>query len=300
MKYGTPAAFRQAVETRLLAHSKATGLSLDRLRKTVVFERFLARLLIAAPGRWLLKGGFALDLRFGTRARATRDIDLSRTGGADEATSDLIATQGVDCADHFVFAVERTDDLDEMLEGAAVRYRVTASLAGRRFEQVIVDVGFMDPPPAATDTLTTSDLLAFAGLEPVLLPVISLELQVAEKVHAYTGVYGAAGHPSTRVKDLVDLVVVSQNAALRAGELRDALRITFEGRGAQSLPGSLPRPPAEWRIPYRRLAMTVGVEAELSVGHALAGAFLDPVLGNAAMDAAMWEPSQRTWSTADP
>jgi hypothetical protein len=60
------------VETRLLAHSRATSLSLDRLRKQVVFERLIARLVVAAPNRWVLKGGFALDLRLGARARSTK------------------------------------------------------------------------------------------------------------------------------------------------------------------------------------------------------------------------------------
>jgi hypothetical protein len=148
MRYATPAAFRTALEARLLVHSKATSLTLDRLRKQVVFERLLARLLVAAPGRWVLKGGFALDLRLGTRARPTKDLDLARGDAVEQATADLLAAQAVDLGDYFVFTVERSEELDDVLEGAAVRYRVTASLAGRRFEQVVVDVGFGDPLPA--------------------------------------------------------------------------------------------------------------------------------------------------------
>jgi len=34
-----------------------------RERKRVAFDRLLARLIAVAPGRWILKGGFALDLR---------------------------------------------------------------------------------------------------------------------------------------------------------------------------------------------------------------------------------------------
>jgi len=42
MKYKSGAAFRQALEQRLLNRSRATGTSLVRLRKAVVFDRLLA------------------------------------------------------------------------------------------------------------------------------------------------------------------------------------------------------------------------------------------------------------------
>ena len=42
-----------------------------RDRKRVAFDRLLARLAATAPDRWLLKGGFALDLRLAERARST-------------------------------------------------------------------------------------------------------------------------------------------------------------------------------------------------------------------------------------
>ena len=71
MKYRTDIAFRTALERRLLTHSQMTGLALTRLRKLVAFERLLARLLVVAPDRWLLKGGLALDFRLAERARAT-------------------------------------------------------------------------------------------------------------------------------------------------------------------------------------------------------------------------------------
>ncbi len=55
-EYLSGAAFRQALEQRLLRRSRDSGTSLVRLRKAVVFDRLLVRLVIAAPGRWVLKG----------------------------------------------------------------------------------------------------------------------------------------------------------------------------------------------------------------------------------------------------
>src|SRR5260370_39489483 len=122
MKHASPSAFRTALEARLLAHSRTRGLSLDRLRKQVIFERILSRLLVVAPDRWILKGGFALDLRLGTHARPTKDVDLSRQDNVEHATSDMIAAQSTDLGDYFQFVVQRTAALDSLLKGAAVRY----------------------------------------------------------------------------------------------------------------------------------------------------------------------------------
>ena len=71
MKYKTAGAFRHALEERLRNQSLETDQTLTRLRKLVAFDRFLARLAKKEPGAWIVKGGFALQLRLGNRARTT-------------------------------------------------------------------------------------------------------------------------------------------------------------------------------------------------------------------------------------
>lgn len=186
MRYATAAAFRTALEHRLLALSREQGIPLVRLRKLVVFDRLLARLLTVAGGRWILKGGIALNMRVGPRSRTTRDMDLGRTDDEQAATADFLAAQSVDLGDYFRFAVVRTARLDEMTEGAAVRYHITAELAGRPFEEVVVDVGFGDPAVPDPDVLRGPDLLAFADIPPAAVPALPLEQHVAEKLHAYS------------------------------------------------------------------------------------------------------------------
>jgi hypothetical protein len=63
VRYRDATAFRQALEERLKTRAQGDGARLARDRKRVVFDRLLARLLAVAPGQWLLKGGFALELR---------------------------------------------------------------------------------------------------------------------------------------------------------------------------------------------------------------------------------------------
>lgn len=290
MRYATPGAFRTALERRLRDAARQTDVPLVRLRKLVVFERLLARLLAVAPDRWLLKGAVALDLRLGARSRATRDMDLARRDDEAAATADLLAAQALDLGDYFTFAIERTGGLDAALERAAVRYHVAAALDGRPFEDVIVDIGFADPVTPAPETLRGPDLLAFARIEPIMVPAVPLAQHVAEKVHAYTRTY-LGGRRSTRVKDPVDLVLIRSAFAFEAGSLRAALDATFAGRGTHPLPTALPAPPTEWGPAYRRLAREVGLDPDVRTGSALAAAFLDPLLAGALSDGDRWDAS---------
>jgi hypothetical protein len=119
-------------------------------------------------------------------------------------------------------------------------------------------------------------------------------ISAAEKVHAYTRRY-AGGRPSTRVKDLIDLVLIPSQFPFEAGPQGRALDATFGARGTHPVPSALPPPPAEWRSSFRRLAAEVGLDADISVGYEQAGAFLDPVLAETVPDDATWDPARRTW-----
>lgn len=294
MRYASAAAFRRALEARLLAQSRDGGVSLVRLRKSVVFDRLLARLFAVAPDRWVLKGGLALDYRLGAKARTTMDIDLAGPGDEEAATADLLAAQELDLGDHFAFEIERTGKLEQLIEGSAVRYHVRADLAGRLFEEFLVDVGFDFPAGWEPEMLHGPDLLSFADIAPVEAPSLPLELQIAEKAHAYTRGYGQSGTASTRVKDLVDLALIASASPVNADRLSRALQETFGLRDRHELPGALPRPPADWRVPYARMALEVGLAAELAQGYELAARFLDPVLSGE-LDAAVWGPGAQSW-----
>jgi hypothetical protein len=293
VRYQTAAAFRRALEDRLKERSRRDGALLARLRKQVAFDRLLARLLRVAPDQWALKGGFALQLRMAGRARTTRDIDLAWQVQEDELLERLIEATIQDLGDFFSFQVERTTaDPDRM--GGAHRFRVQASLAGRLFETFLMDVGEGDGVTVSQpEALTTPDLLGFAGIEPVTVPVIPLTRQVAEKLHAYTRRY-EGGRVSSRPKDLVDLALVAQLFSLDAARLLLDLREVFASRGTHELPSDLPSPPAEWRVPYRQLAIEVGLDTDLNAGHTAAAGMLDSVLQDKVQSGA-WNPQAQRW-----
>ncbi len=295
MRYRDAAAFRQALEQRLKGRAAGDVARLARDRKRVVFERLLARLLATAPGRWLIKGGFALDLRLDGRARATRDVDIEWRIGEEGLLDALIEAAAYDAGDFFAFSVERAGSPEGRL-GGSHRFLVAASLGGRPFETFPLDIELRRGPGAGVEMLSATNLLAFAGVEPVSVPTITLERQAAEKLHAYTRTYGGS-RPSTRVKDLVDLALIAEQFSPDAAALREAVKATFADRGAHAAPSTLPLPPDEWRAPFLRLAGAVGLRGDLRVGHGSAAALLDPIL-EGAVERGAWDSKAMRWNAS--
>lgn len=293
MRYATAEAFRAALDQRIRNEAQSSGVPVMRLRKRVAFERLLARISAADPDGFVLKGAFALELRLGLRTRTTRDIDLAGAQDERSATARLLAAQAIDLRDYFQFNVARTGALEAAEAFRAVRYSVTAELAGRVFERFPVDIA-LGEQTTETENLTVPSLLGFAEIEPVRMPVIGIEQHTAEKLHAYTATYGPDAQHSTRVKDLVDLLLISELASPRAARLREDLEATFASRARQPLPAALPAAPPSWSRPYARAAREVGLPADLQSAHAHAAAFLDPVLDETATG--RWQPAKRRWT----
>ncbi|GAA1190325.1 nucleotidyl transferase AbiEii/AbiGii toxin family protein [Prauserella alba] len=293
MRYPTGPAFRRALEDRLKARADGDGARIARDRKRVVFDRFLARLVEVAAGEWVLKGGFALDLRLEDQARSTKDIDLGCWLDGEALLDVLIDAAGEDRGDFFTFAVERAGDPPDRF-GGAHRFRVTASLAGRLFERFVVDVGRPDDVRhLETEIRATSHVLGFADVAPVAVPVIPIVVQVVEKLHAYTRVY-EGGRGSSRAKDVVDLALIAQTFTLDAQELLRAMETIFSARGTHEPPRALSPPPEQWRAPYRQLAQTVGLDDDLDAGHRTVTAMLDPIL-NRDISTGTWSPGTQQW-----
>lgn len=298
MKYADASAFRMALEQRLKDAAGDDGARLARDRKRIAFDRLLARLAATGPERWLLKGGFALELRLRNRARATKDVDLEWQADGEELLDALIDAAEHDIGDYFTFQVERTGPPPERL-GGSQRFRVSAALAGRPFEQhFLLDIAPREDTDHETVHLTTSNMLAFAGIDPVTIAAIPLERHIAEKLHAYTRTFDD-GRENTRVKDLVDLALIAELEQLDAATVREAIDHAFLSRAIQAVPDRLPSPPAAWTIPYRELAQATGIPTALAAGHASAAALLDPILA-AHVTEGTWDPNERRWTTPSP
>lgn len=265
MRYETQAAFRAALEQRLANAANATGTDLDRLRRRAVFERVLARLSSATDERWILKGGFALEVRLGDRARATRDLDVAMQDASHdgaEIRDALIDALSINVGDGFTFAVGPPTDLATDEAGRpGWRFTVTAELAGRTFQKVRVDVvARVEEIAGRTEHIAMRTFFDFADLRDLRVEVVDRRQHFAEKLHALTRDYG--DRPSTRVKDLPDVLVLIEGGLDPDHELREAVDSVFAVRGTHPVPDELPRPPQAWRDKYAEYADALALDAD--------------------------------------
>jgi len=291
-RFADPAHFRASVDERLRIYARKTGTPLTVVRRQAALERLIVRLGRAAPNRWALKGGLALDTRLGGRARASMDMDADHVQGAKAARADLLAATEVDLGDYFEFAITGSRGLREGDLDLATRFRLECSVGGVRFEVLQADVTLAPPDVWEVERAQRPGLLASVGLGPIDVLLVPLERQVAEKLHAYTRTYGE-GRGSTRVRDLVDFLLIRTFERVDAQRLRDAIQRTFENRATHPVPGRVPPPPGDWQRAYRVEAERVGITSEVTEAHRLVGAWLDVVLGETAEGT--WNPEQGIW-----
>ena len=265
MRYRTPAALRAALEQRLRNQSQESGISVERLRRRVMYERIVIRLDLAEPGTWVMKGGLALDVRLGSRARASMDLDLGlREDGieGDRLRDRMIEALETDPDDDwFTFVVRDARQLQADRGGRAIwRYSVQSDLVGRQFGTLKLDVAPRAEELEPTERVLLRNTLAFAGVRSRTVELIDINRHAAEKLHALTRSYG--DRRSTRVRDLVDLVLLLENDYLDDDRCRAAVRTTFLQRATHKLPGDLSDPPRGWTSDYASLVEDLDVQAD--------------------------------------
>lgn len=258
MTYETPQAFERALSDRLKHRAAEEGVDLDRLRKRVAFERFLARLFDRDSARWVLKGGYALELRLGGRARATKDVDLDMPPPPTEDLLDeLQEAAEKDLGDFFVFRVGAPKPMRGAPLGS-LRFSVEARLAGKPFTGFALDVGQGDQPLGEVEWKDGQADLGFAGIGRAKIAVYPLADHFAEKLHAYT----RPRERRTRVKDLLDLSIILEELADGLPPLEEMQRIieaTFNRYDTHVLPDPLPLTPGDWAEPFKAEAANLGL-----------------------------------------
>jgi hypothetical protein len=261
-KFGSAAAFKAALEARLRKKSEEQGVPLSTLQLKFMIERLLARLFRDEKPPWLLKGGFAMDLRFRPQARTTKDVDLSvglvaDAGGPAGLRDRLQAAVEGDLGDFLTYRIgEPKGELTNAPQGGA-RYPCEAVLVGKVYAKFHIDVGVGDALVGTPEELTGDDVLDFVGVEPARVLAIPKPLQFAEKAHAYT--FPWADRLNTRTKDLVDLVLLIERGPPDLEQIRLALKATFKTRRTHPLPEALSPPPASWATDFYGMAGEAGI-----------------------------------------
>ena len=282
--YKTAGAFRAALENRLQMRARDEQTDLQRLRREVAFDRFLARIFLRGPKAdypWLLKGGYAMELRI-QFSRATKDLDLTLHDGTglskvpkergEEVRAMLQEAARARLDDFFEFLIgEAREDLDGAPEGGS-RYPIQAQMDGRDFARFPVDVGIGDEVIEPLEVVTGKDWLGFGGIAPPSFPIISAEQQFAEKLHAYTLPRGE--RTNTRTKDLIDMMLLTRGGTLEREKTGAAIRATFKRRATHEVPRKLDSPPAEWAPVFDALAKECGVAMTMKEGFEVTREFI--------------------------
>ncbi len=242
MRYADGIAFRKALVDRL--RRQYPDQDVGRLQKRVAMERLLARVVATLPDQARLKGGYALELRL-ERARATQDIDLSLRGiPSDDVLEALRDAAELDADDHLTYRIEATTrGVPQGAPYGGERMTVVPELGGQRFMPFPLDVGVGDADAGPADVLRAGIDLTFAGLPPLEVPAIPVSVHVAEKLHALS--YPRVdGRENSRVKDLIDVVLLRNAALADVVAVRHAVAATFERRGTHELPERIDVPEA--------------------------------------------------------
>lgn len=283
-KYASAGALRRALEDRLRQTANTEQVDLARLRRQVAFDRLLARLFHSDDAPWALKGGYAMELQLRV-ARTTVDIDLTLPATLNLSSEETPATAAVremlqeattrDLGDWFVYTVGAPMmDLDAAPYGGA-RYPIECRMDGRTFAKFHLDVGIGDVLIPLLQKIQGQDWLGFAEIPAAEMRLISKEQQVAEKLHAYTL---PRSTPNSRVKDLVDLLLLVRTGEVRQTQLREAVHMTFDRRKMHATPSALVSPPESCERQFRALAIECGITSSMEDSFHEVETFLAQVL----------------------
>ncbi len=290
--YESPGAFRRALTDKLKNAAEESRWTLQQLQRQMAYDRLLERLYLVDEN-WIVKGATALLAR-NLGVRATIDIDLFRNIARETAERELRDAAGKEIGDWFRFELGPPQPVRDGASGT--RLPVQAYVGTTVWADFHVDlVGF--------GVTMTGDPEKVPALARVVMPDVEqhgywaypLVDHIADKVAATFDRYGETQAPSTRYKDLVDLVAIVTEASVKA-EPQMAALASEANRGGIMLPPRFDVPARDlWERGYAAEAGRSLLPEARTLDQALAVVrpFLDPLLDGTAVG--RWNPKQGRW-----
>jgi hypothetical protein len=209
------------------------GVTERRLRRWVAVSALIEVFNIArSEGRipaFLVKGGFALECRFRSLARSSRDVDIVLRTEKAALVDAAIEAMRIEWSG-FAFRIKGApEERDHSYKFEANAFYLAAEWSTFEVEVVFGDV--TDP-----EMLAPHAIEEFGLARPSDVPCMNAYEQVAQKIHAVT-------HPTEdRPRDLVDIFVINSQLELNVEVLRIAAETVFKQRATHAWP-----PPIELR-----------------------------------------------------
>lgn len=296
--YSTARGVESAIKEAATKAAQADpSLDVNKRIRLEYFNRFLSRIFSEGDGsEWVLKGGTGMLARIPS-TRSTLDIDLYRRGFTlDQALDDLRRLASIDLGDHFRFEYAgHESSIEAESQPYTHGYRVvfTVFVGVNKKEPVKIDLAV---GAGITDVVQTSLPVTALALPRLvcnryrLYPVVD---QIADKVCATMADYD--GRPSSREKDLVDIVVFAVTQDIDGAALN--LAIDAERKRRSLDPIVQFTVPSSWGKGYAKLAQPIPHCSEyrtVELAAALASRLIDPALSGDSRGKT-WSPTQLTW-----
>lgn len=292
--YSSPRALEMAVKEA----ARRSPMDTSRAIAGFYFHRLLCRVFSDPDSPFVLKGGLGVLART-KDARYTRDIDLTTNSlGIDAAVDELKALALKDLDDFVSFAYIDCNPIkaeDEYREGRTVAFDVF--LGAKKVQTVSVDLVTDEIDCGEPDRVSPVDRVELAGIETCDYLVYPVERAVADKVCGIVERHG--DRPSSRVKDLVDIVVYARNVAFEFDSLSAVLKTEISARRL-TLRRAFGVPP-EWgdvqARQYKKLAEQAKIPErfhDIRSAEALAKELIEPCLSGR-MGLNVWSTEALAW-----
>ena len=279
--------------------ARANGQNVSELARLYTLEGMLARIAVSDYAEdFVLKGGVLLAA-FALR-RSTKDIDLEATRIANDVQDVAsrvreIAAIAADDGIEFNLDSIRAATIREDDEYQGIRVKLIG-LIGRSENVIGLDISFGDPIWPAPQKIDVPRVLDKDQSAPISILGYPLVMIVAEKVVTMI----QRGEANTRWRDFADVIAIAARHSVNESELRSALTTVATHRraileplipGLNSMPAIAQPKWAIWRL---HQAHKDSIPEYFSDSLNRIAAFIDPVLGTAALDRS-WIPAAAYW-----
>lgn len=297
VRYKTPRALEMAVKQA----AKLSPLGVARGIDGFYRDRLLVRIFDDEESTFVLKGGQGLLART-IKARESRDIDIATHGRSiEEAIAELrrLAQRSLD--DYLVFEMADSRPIkisDGYRDG--VRVSFVPILGGtKRLNRISIDVVADQIACGEPDLVKPENRLPLDGLKTVDYRVVPVVQHLADKICACAQGF-EGGRSSSRIRDLVDIVIFAHTEEVAADDLR--IRVATERALRKMPPLDKLFIPQDWLSEKGRKAFKVQMlqtqlsDQWLDIGASirLADRLVTPAISELALGCT-WSPATMGW-----
>ncbi len=199
---------------------------------------------------FVTRGGVAMELRAGEKARVTGDVDLVLRGDPESLLAHLDASLADDYEE---FSFERNEPQPLELRPHVRRIRVKVAFRTKPFMTLVVEVAPVEAGGDEIEEIAAHDLSTIGLDGPNIISVLAVRWQIAQKLHAVTEPPLRPGGENPRYWDLIDLQLLQALTGENLAPVKDACQRIFAARGQQPWPPYITTYP-DWSDRYATMA----------------------------------------------